>query len=62
MKTFLILSVILGMGFFTVGCETSHTETDRDTITGGHKHTETTTTENPVTGETSTSHTEQVTH
>ena len=62
MKFFLTLTVLLGMGLCSVGCETSRTETDKEGILGGHKHEETTTTENPVTGTTSTSHTEQTTH
>ena len=62
MKTFLVLAALVGfLCFFSVGCETSHTESDKTTITGAHKHEETTTTENPITGDTSTSHTEQTT-
>jgi hypothetical protein len=43
---------------FIGGCETHHAESDKTTITGANKHTETTTTKNPITGDVSTSHTE----
>ena len=39
------------------GCVQSHTESDKQTITGAHKHEETTTYKNPVTGDVSTEHT-----
>jgi hypothetical protein len=38
------------------GCVQSHTESDKDTLLGGHKHEETTTYKNPVTGDVSTEH------
>jgi hypothetical protein len=47
--------------FCTIGCETSHTESDKTGLLGGHKHEETTTTKNPITGDTNTTHTEQKT-
>lgn len=56
-----VLAVCLGAGLCTIGCQTSHTETDKTGILGGHTHEETTTTKNPVTGDTSTTHTEQKT-
>jgi hypothetical protein len=56
----LTASLFVG-GFTTTGCQTSHTESDSQGMLGGHKHEETTTTKNPVTGDTSTSHTEQKT-
>jgi hypothetical protein len=36
------------------GCVQSHTESDKDTLLGGHKHEETTTYKNPVTGDVTT--------
>jgi hypothetical protein len=60
-KLIIIAMSILGCLAFSVGCETSHTESDKDNMFGGHTHEETTTTHNPVTGDTSTSHTEQKT-
>ena len=45
--------------FTTTGCETSHSETDKPTLTGGEKHEETTTYKNPVTGDTSVEHKQQ---
>jgi hypothetical protein len=56
-----LLAVCLSAGFCAMGCQTSHTETDKTGIMGGHTHEETTTTKNPVTGDTSTTHTEQKT-
>ena len=57
--TALLLTLVLCSGFCTiVGCQTSHTESDKPTLFGGHKHEETTTTKNPVTGDVNTSHTE----
>ena len=56
--TTLLLAATLCAGLYITGCETSHTESDKDTLFGGHKHTETTTTKNPVTGDTNVSHTE----
>lgn len=49
----LALSLALGtlfvVGFSTMGCssETSHTESDKPGLFGGHKHEETTTYQNP---------------
>jgi hypothetical protein len=61
MKAFsaMVLAASLFTGIYMTGCETSHSETDRPTITGGNKHEETTTTRNPVTGDTSVQHHEQ---
>ncbi|HZK81811.1 MAG TPA: hypothetical protein VFC46_12105 [Humisphaera sp.] len=56
-----ILAATLFTGLAITGCETSHTETDKPGLLGGNTHTETTTTKNPVTGDVSTSHTEQKT-
>jgi hypothetical protein len=58
----LVLIASVSCGIMLAGCETSHTETDKPGLFGGQKHEETTTTKNPITGETSTSHSEQVTH
>jgi hypothetical protein len=52
---------MLVSGFTMIGCQTSHTEKDSPTLMGGNKHEETTTTKNPITGDVSTSHTEQKT-
>ena len=64
-KTFkaLLLCAFVSGGFCVLGggCQSSHTESDKTTLTGAHKHEETTTTKNPITGDTSTSHTEQTT-
>ena len=46
----LALASSLCIGFSTVGCETSHTETDKPGLLGGNTHEETTTTHNPITG------------
>ena len=63
MKLFgsLILASVLCLGMFTIGCQTSHTESDTPNLLGGNTHKETTVTKNPVTGDTSVSHTEQKT-
>ncbi|CAN5366256.1 hypothetical protein BH10PLA1_BH10PLA1_22990 [soil metagenome] len=63
MKVLYSLSILsmLAVGFCSTGCETSHSETDKETMMGGHKHEETTTTKNPITGDVSTSHSEQKT-
>ena len=46
----LALAATLGIGFYTIGCETSHTESDTpNLIGGGTTHEETTTTHNPIT-------------
>jgi hypothetical protein len=57
----LLLAVSLCSGIYVTGCETSHSESDKPGLLGGHKHEETTTTKNPITGDTSTSHSEQKT-
>jgi hypothetical protein len=44
------LSAPLCLGFVSLGCETSHTETDKpNLIGGGSTQTDTTTTHNPIT-------------
>jgi hypothetical protein len=58
----LLLAASLSSGAFLIGCETSHTETDKQGILGGNTHEETTTTKNPVTGDTTTTHSEQKTN
>jgi hypothetical protein len=46
----LALSAPLCLGFYTIGCETSHTETDKPNLIGsGTTHTDTETTHNPIT-------------
>lgn len=59
-STLILASMSIG-GLYLTGCETSHTETDKPNLLGGHTHEETTTTKNPVTGDVSTSHQEQKT-
>jgi len=54
-----VLAASLCVGLYTTGCEVSHTESDKTGVLGGHKHEETTTTKNPITGDTSTTHSEQ---
>jgi hypothetical protein len=51
MKAIRVLSLAATMatGFFVMGCETSHTETDKPGMFGGTTHEETTTTHNPIT-------------
>jgi hypothetical protein len=56
-----VLAASLCVGLYTTGCETSHTESDKPGLLGGNKHEETTTTRNPITGETHTTHSEQKT-
>lgn len=46
------------LGIATTGCETSHSTSDKTTLLGGQKHEETTTTKNPITGDTKVEHTE----
>jgi hypothetical protein len=62
MKT--INTLVLAAGLFAtaglVGCETHHSAETKDTLTG-QKHSETTTTKNPVTGDVNTTTTEQKT-
>lgn len=57
----LLFVACLFTGTFMAGCEVSHTESDKPGFFGGHKHEETTTTRNPVTGDTNTTHKEQKT-
>lgn len=45
----LALAATLSTGFILIGCETSHTETDKPGLLGGTVHEETTTTHNPIT-------------
>lgn len=54
----LLLAMLVTAGFCTIGCETSHTESDTPGWFGGNTHKETTVRENPVTGGTSVQHTE----
>lgn len=64
-KTFkaLLLCACVAGGSCVIGggCQSSRTQSDKTTLTGAHKHEETTTTRNPITGDVSTSHTEQTT-
>lgn len=64
MKTIktLVLAMTLCSGLYVTGCQTSHSESDKPGLFGGHKHEETTTTKNPITGDVNTSHTEQKTN
>lgn len=57
-----LLTASLCLGIYMTGCETSHTESDKPGFFGGQTHEETTTTKNPITGDTSTTHTEQKTN
>jgi hypothetical protein len=52
------LAAMLGIGFTSLACETSHTESDSPGLFGGNTHEETTTTHNPVTGTDDVTHTE----
>ncbi|HEX4795394.1 MAG TPA: hypothetical protein VH370_16480 [Humisphaera sp.] len=45
----LALAAMLAPCFYTLGCETSHTTTDKPGLFGGTTHEETTTTHNPIT-------------
>ena len=56
------LAAVLCLSFAAVGCETSHTETDKQNLLGGTTHEETTTTHNPITNTDDTTKTETVTH
>jgi hypothetical protein len=58
----LVLAATLCAGVYVTGCEVSHTESDKPGLFGGNKHEESTTVKNPVTGDTSTTHTEQKTN
>lgn len=53
-----VLAAMLFTGIYTTGCQTSKTETDKTTLLGGQKHEETTTTKNPITGDTNVEHKE----
>jgi hypothetical protein len=57
----LALAMCLCTGIYMTGCETSHSESDKPGLFGGNKHEETTTTKNPITGDTSVEHKEQKT-
>jgi hypothetical protein len=52
------MAAMLCASFYIVGCEVSHTESDKQGMLGGNKHEETTVTKNPVTGDTSVQHSE----
>jgi uncharacterized protein YjbJ (UPF0337 family) len=54
----LALAAILSLGFTSLACETSHTESDSPSLFGGTNHTEDTTTHNPITNTDDTTHTE----
>jgi hypothetical protein len=54
----LALAATLAIGFSTIGCETSHTETDKPGWFGGQTHEETKTTHNPITNTDDTTKTE----
>jgi hypothetical protein len=58
-KVMILAMCLAGLGL--AGCETSHEESDKTTMFGGHKHEETTVTKNPVTGDTTVTHKEQTT-
>jgi hypothetical protein len=60
MKVLRVIAVMamVWVGFGSLGCETSHTETDKPGLLGGNVHTETTTTHNPITGTNDTTSTE----
>ena len=60
--TSLVAATLLSILLSSVGCETSHTESDKEGFFGGHKHEETTVTKNPVTGDTHIEHQEQRTN
>lgn len=57
----IFLAATIGFGICSTGCETSHTETDKPNMLGGRTHEETTTTKNPITGDTSVEHKKEVT-
>jgi hypothetical protein len=58
----LAIAATLATCFYAIGCETSHTVTDKPSITGGTTHEETTTTHNPLTNTNDTTYTETKTH
>ncbi len=53
-----LLAATLFTGIAITGCETSHSSSDKPGLLGGNTHEETTTTKNPITGDTTTSHQE----
>ena len=53
----LAMTAMLSLGFASLACETSHTESDKPNLFGGSTHEETTTTHNPVTGTDDSTHT-----
>lgn len=64
MKTFkaLMAASVLSLFLGTLGCEVSHSESDKPGWFGGNKHEETTVTKNPVTGDAHVSHSETKTN
>jgi hypothetical protein len=62
LNSIVLASILAVGGFATIGCEVSHSESDKPTWFGGTKHEETTVTRNPVTGDTNVSHSEQRTN
>ena len=60
MKTLhsIFVAALLSVGFISMGCEVSHSESTKEGWFGETKHQETTVTKNPVTGDTNVSHTE----
>ena len=60
--TSLMAAAVLGLVLSSMGCETSHTESDKPGWFGGNKHEETTVTKNPVTGDAHVSHSETKTN
>ena len=60
LNLFLVLASLC-LGPCLIGCETSHTETDKPNLLGGHTEQEKTTYQNPITGQSSTSYSEHKT-
>lgn len=60
--TSLMAASILGLVLSSMGCEVSHSESDKPGWFGGNKHEETTVTKNPVTGDEHVSHSESKTN
>jgi len=58
----LVLASILSLPVLMTGCETQHSEETHENLLGGTTHKESTTTENPITGQTSTEHSSVTTH
>jgi len=52
------LTAVLSLGFTSIACETSHTESDTPGLFGGNTHEESTTTHNPITNTNDTTSTE----